>query len=84
MMRFGRCLSTIFGEENFCIKKISVSCLRACRGEDLPLLPTREKRAEAGHNLTATLCQDRETLIEWSHTPYGGDYDAGHGENDKD
>lgn len=31
MMRFGRCLSTIFGEENFCIKKISDSCLRACR-----------------------------------------------------
>ncbi len=50
MMRFGRCLSTIFGEETFCIKKISVSCLRAW-GKRFTIITNPSEKSGASHNL---------------------------------
>lgn len=75
MMRFGRCLSTIFGEENFCIKKISVSCLRAWRRR-FTIITNPSKKSGSQSQFDTNTCQDREMLIEPSHTPYGRDYDV--------
>lgn len=73
IMSFGGCLSTIFGEKTFCIKKISVSCLRTWGRRFTIITIPSETSGSQSHNLRPTLCQDGEMLIEPSHAPYGRD-----------
>lgn len=73
IMSFGGCLSTIFGEKTFCIKKISVSCLRTWGRRFTIITNPSERSGSQSHNLRPTLCQDGEMLIEPSHAPYGRD-----------
>lgn len=71
------------GEESFCIKKISVSCLRARRKKIYHYyrLRRKKKKERAGSRAQflfiffdgGALPGQSKTLIEWRHTPYGGD-----------